>query len=143
MLNSSIFIQEKYSKPVYGAPEGIPSLNFTDWQWVKFDGDTVIDPYKQLPPLFQDAPDEIDELLSDNNSLANGGAALTAYAKIQFTEMSDYEREELRSALLKYCELDTLAMVMIFEAWTNCLPTPKKRQYLTNQIAPKMTLEEK
>jgi hypothetical protein len=27
----------------------------------------------------------------------------------------------LRSALLKYCELDTLAMVMIFEAWREWL----------------------
>ena len=117
ILNSSKFIQDKYSRPIYGAKEGIPSLNFSDWQWVKFDGDKVIDPYKQLPALFQDAPEDIDELLSGGDSLANGGAALTAYAKIQFTEMSNYEREELRSALLKYCELDTLAMVMIFEAW--------------------------
>lgn len=29
--------------------------------------------------------------------------------------MSDYERQEIRKALLKYCELDTLAMVMIYE----------------------------
>jgi hypothetical protein len=33
--------------------------------------------------------------------------------------MSDYERGELEAALLKYCELDTLAMVMIYEAWVN------------------------
>ena len=35
---------------------------------------------------------------------------------MQFTEMSEMEREHLRSMLLKYCELDTLAMVMILEA---------------------------
>ncbi len=29
--------------------------------------------------------------------------------------MTDREREELSGALLKYCELDTLAMVMIYE----------------------------
>jgi hypothetical protein len=29
--------------------------------------------------------------------------------------MKDSERVELSKALLKYCELDTLAMVMIFE----------------------------
>lgn len=121
ILNSSMFIQDKYSKPIYGAADGISSLNFSDWQWVKFDGDSVIDPYKQLPTLFQDAPEEIDELLSEDDSLANGGAALTAYAKIQFTEMSDYEREELRSALLKYCELDTFAMVVIYESWLDSI----------------------
>jgi hypothetical protein len=36
---------------------------------------------------------------------------------MQFSEMSDYEYKELSLALLKYCELDTLAMVMIYEAW--------------------------
>ena len=40
-----------------------------------------------------------------------------AYAKMQFEHMSDYERSELQAGLLKYCELDTLAMVMIYEAW--------------------------
>jgi len=40
---------------------------------------------------------------------------------MQFEAMSDYEREELRSALLKYCQLDTLAMVMIYEAWKSDL----------------------
>ena len=49
--------------------------------------------------------------------MRDGGAAMTAYAKLQYEEMSDYEREEIRSALLRYCELDTLAMVMIYEGW--------------------------
>jgi hypothetical protein len=29
--------------------------------------------------------------------------------------MTDKERNEITSGLLKYCELDTLAMVMIYE----------------------------
>jgi hypothetical protein len=40
---------------------------------------------------------------------------MTAYARMQFTEMSDAESHEIQKALLKYCELDTLAMVMIWE----------------------------
>jgi ribonucleotide reductase beta subunit family protein with ferritin-like domain len=40
---------------------------------------------------------------------------MTAYACIQYVEMQDYEREAIRTALLKYCELDTLAMVMLYE----------------------------
>ena len=36
---------------------------------------------------------------------------------MQFEEMSDYERDELTNSSLQYCELDTMAMVMIFEAW--------------------------
>jgi len=42
-----------------------------------------------------------------------------AYAKMQFEHMSNYEHNELQAGLLKYCELDTLAMVMIYEAWNN------------------------
>ena len=40
---------------------------------------------------------------------------MLAYAQIQFTDMTETERELIRKSLLKYCELDTLAMVMIYE----------------------------
>ena len=46
---------------------------------------------------------------------------MMAYAKMQFSEMSEQEREFYRNALLKYCELDTLAMVMIYEGWKEYL----------------------
>ena len=42
---------------------------------------------------------------------------MAAYGKLQYEDMSDIERDRLNTALLKYCELDTLAMVMIYEAW--------------------------
>jgi len=35
--------------------------------------------------------------------------------------MSKEERKELTNALLKYCELDTLAMVMIYEYFVEVL----------------------
>ena len=117
VLNSSLFLQQKYSKPIYGAPGGIKSLNFPDWQWVRIENGKVVDPYTLLPKLFQDISDKDIEILSEDNELREGGAALTAYARMQFEEMSDYERSEIQRALLKYCELDTLAMVMIYEGW--------------------------
>jgi len=123
VLNSSDYIKKKYSEPIYGAENGIPSHNFENFQWVSFDDDKVKDPYSLLPKMFEDAPENMDELLSGSDTLANGGAALTAYAKLQFTEMSDYERGQIKSALLKYCELDTLAMVMIYEAWREWVKT--------------------
>jgi hypothetical protein len=52
-----------------------------------------------------------------DSEINNGGAALTAYALMQFTQMSDSERNKTKQALLRYCELDTLAMVMIYEFW--------------------------
>jgi len=116
-LNSSDYLKEKYSKPIYSTDE-IPSKNFpSNWTWVEFEDGLVKDPYKLLPLMFQDA-DKCDQLISgDNNELKDGGAAMTAYARMQFEDMSDYERSELTNSLLKYCELDTFAMVMIYEAW--------------------------
>jgi len=42
---------------------------------------------------------------------------MTAYAKTQFMQMTNVERESIVKGLLKYCELDTLAMVMLWESW--------------------------
>ena len=53
--------------------------------------------------------------MTDIDEINNGGAALTAYGLTQYTNMSDEERNKLKASLLKYCELDTLAMVMVFE----------------------------
>ena len=117
ILNSSRFLRQKYSQPIYGAAGGIPSLNFKDWKWIETEEGRVIDPYKLLPRMFQDVSDKDFALLSESDELRDGGAALTAYARMQFEEMTEYERAEIQKALLQYCELDTLAMVMIYEGW--------------------------
>jgi len=119
ILNSSKYLQEKYSQPIYGAASGIPSLNYQDWTWIKYENGRVVDPYKLLPKMFQDIPEKELELLSADDELKEGGAALAAYARMQFEEMSEYERVEIQSALLKYCELDTMAMVLLYEGWKN------------------------
>jgi hypothetical protein len=46
---------------------------------------------------------------------------MTAYAKVQFTQCSGAEVAGVEKALLKYCELDTLAMVMLWEEWQDQL----------------------
>ena len=117
ILNSSEFLQKKYSQPIYGAKDGIASHNYQNWTWIEFKDGKVIDPYKLLPNMFQDVDNKDFELLNGSDEIRDGGAALTAYAKMQFEEMSDVERNEIRKALLKYCELDTFAMVMIYEGW--------------------------
>jgi hypothetical protein len=78
---------------------------------------TVKDPYKTLPPIFsRETDEELDGYFVDESlGIDNGGAAMTAYAKMQFTIMTKEERQKFREALLKYCELDTLAMVMVWE----------------------------
>lgn len=117
ILESSGYLQQKYAEPLYGADGGIPSRNFKNWAWIRHENGAVVDPYKQLPKLFMDASEHALELLTEEDEIREGGAAMTAYARLQFEEMSDYERQEIRRALLQYCELDTLAMVMIYEAW--------------------------
>jgi len=117
ILNSSQYLKDKYNQPIYGTNE-MPSLNLKNKSWIQYDdAGKVIDPYKSLPKMFEDVSMHDVELLSETDELNNGGLALTAYGKLQFTEMSDYEREELKKALLIYCELDTFAMVVVFEAW--------------------------
>ena len=63
----------------------------------------------------------MDNVVSGLEGISDGGAALTAYGKLQFEEISEKERGEIEHALLKYCELDTLAMVMIYEAWRDMI----------------------
>ena len=118
ILNSSELIKSKYSKPVYGTPE-MPSLNLENKVWIEYeeDGKTVKNPYKLLPSVstYIDIPqEELDKMeREDDDTVSNGGAALAAYGKLQFsdTQMS----KALETPLLCYCELDTLAMVFIWE----------------------------
>jgi hypothetical protein len=117
ILSHSAFIHEKYAKPI--GEINLTSINFDLSQvWLKIEDGTIQNPYKLLPPLFSEwSNDQLDELCSDIEDLNNGGAALTAYGYLQYTDITDAEREELRAGLLRYCELDTLAMVMLWEGF--------------------------
>lgn len=115
VLKSSRFVQEKYKQSI--GKIAISSQNFdANHIWLKKEGSEIISPYKMLPEVFENiSNDEIEANVSDIDNIDNGGAALTAYGKIQYTDMSDNERQEIAEALKRYCELDTLAMVMIYE----------------------------
>lgn len=126
VLEASSFLQEKYAKAIYGAK--IKSRNFGEpVAWIKRGSDgKLLDPYKGLSSVFQSGDLAImggRSLVRDR--LNDGGAAMTAFARMQFTEMSNLERDRIRSALLRYCELDTLAMVMLYEHWANELGLTK------------------
>lgn len=85
-LRVSDVLKQTYSQPVYGAPGGIPSINFASAQgfvWIDVtQGSSISDPYARL---------------------------------------KQYARDRIKSALLRYCELDTLAMVMVVQAWRGFL----------------------
>lgn len=114
-LNSSDYLKAKYSQPI--GRINLTSTNFDDSHvWIEMDDSLVKNPYKLLKPLFEGWDDEqMEENQGDIENIADGGSALMAYSKLQYTDMTDAERQEIKNALLKYCELDTLAMVMIYE----------------------------
>jgi hypothetical protein len=68
-----------------------------------------------LPNLHNDIDSgTIDEFIY-GDKLADGGAAMTGYAKMQFMNISEQEHKDIANGLLRYCELDTMAMVFIYE----------------------------
>lgn len=108
ILNTSERLKEKYTQLYQGK-------NFNDQVWYQEnEEESAIDPYKLLPPInFENLPD----YETGEEFIADGGSAMMAYARMQFDDVTQEEREAVFNALLSYCELDTLAMVMIVEAW--------------------------
>lgn len=124
VLNTSQHLKDKYSQPIYGGKKSscIHSCNRTQpIAWIRLDEDGHVEnPYHLLDSVAELAGlDAADEAYMNAHSddegftVANGGAALTAYCKMMFSDtvMSG----ALRKALLRYCELDTMAMVFIWE----------------------------
>jgi hypothetical protein len=114
ILSGSAFLKEKYSRPYTGK-------NFVNQIWYREDADGhATDPYKLLGPLSIDGEeimDSEDGEGSGGDPIAGGGEAMMAWARMQFDDIPDAERDSVFTALLKYCELDTLAMVMVVESW--------------------------
>jgi len=130
-------LRSLYSGEVYGAvaAEGqdvvakqaaIPSKNFKNFAWwvpSASDPSVPLEPYDLLRLEGEDLlgeglmPGEDPDVLA----ITEGGAAATAYARLQFEDVDEVERRMIREALLRYCELDTLAMVMIVQAWREAI----------------------
>jgi hypothetical protein len=116
VIQSSSYIRDKYSNPIYGTA-AMPSLNFNEPHvWIT--EAAKFNPFKTLPVLFTDLDKMSFDLTDlDMDELSDGGAAMMAYAHLQFTNLPEEQREKYRDGLLRYCELDTMAMVMIWDYW--------------------------
>ncbi len=111
-LDNSDYLRQRYSSPIYGCDPGclVHSKNCQTKTWVTYKNGQALNPYKLLDPVE----------MEDGGFLINhGGAASAAWAKMQDSLLPEESRIRIRDALLRYCELDTLAMVMIMEHWLN------------------------
>jgi hypothetical protein len=115
LINDAPFLKEKYGKKgIYGQDLAVKSINYTDHQWI--DPAFNNDPYKTLPLIFEGYDrNELDEYFDSMDGIADGGAALSAYAYLQYTHIPENVRIKLKEALLRYCELDTMAMCFLIE----------------------------
>ncbi len=114
VLNSSKFLQDKYSRPIYGT-QLISSKNFRQMTWITTDDTAIRDPYHLLKPIFQDAnlSEALDALeQTEGPVVANGAAAMMAYESLIEGKCDE---PSLSNELKRYCELDTLGMVFVAE----------------------------
>ena len=60
-------------------------------------------------------PALVPELSYGEMEIGDGGTASNEYARVTFGDVPEEERKRVRAALLKYCQLDTLAMIRIIQ----------------------------
>lgn len=124
ILSSAPQLRMRYEQPIYGDPKVMPSLNYPPFAWCQpGPNGQALDPYERLRDLGAQLLGEEVRPGEDPDELAicEGGAAATAYARLQFESLAPEPRKNLEQALLRYCELDTLAMVMVVQGWREAL----------------------
>jgi hypothetical protein len=128
LMKRSALLKALYSGKVYGSavagalPAPMVSKNFKDFAWwvpEASNPSVPVEPYELLRRYGADLLGEEVRAGEDPDGLAitEGGAAATAYARLQFEDVDAQTRAKICEALLRYCELDTLAMVMIVQGW--------------------------
>lgn len=115
VLTESDFLKEKYSHPYSG-------LYLKDKVFYQKDqkNGKAISPYKLLDSIDHGLPEpeQADHLLEKTDEvIAEGGTAMMAWSRLQFGDILGSKRKAILQSLYGYCELDTLAMVMITEHW--------------------------
>ena len=109
IMATSNILKQKYSTPLaFGT-------NLENYILFQEDAGIVTDPYDLLPKLKDLISKDLDNALFHKDSLKDGSGAMKAFQVLQFSQISEEEKKGLRKGLLNYCELDTLAMVMLYE----------------------------
>lgn len=98
VMQNSNYLKQHYSKPY-------SSRNFTDITWWQSDGEEgALNPYALLSNV-------------EGENIQRGTEAMVVYGKLISQKLPLDEVKKFQDALLRYCELDTLAMVMIYQHW--------------------------
>ena len=86
-----------------------PSLSL-----LKIENNSIVNPYTLLPHI---------DIYEKSEQINEGTGAMRAYGELMFgLKREDNEAMTIyKDALLKYCKLDTLAMVIIWEYWNNLI----------------------
>jgi len=113
IMQTSTTLQQLYQAPL---SFGTNLKEFTLFQ--EHDSE-VLDPYDILPQLSDIISKELNNALFHKDSLKDGSGAMKAFQVLQFSNISEDEKKGLRQGLLNYCELDTLAMVMLYQHLIN------------------------
>lgn len=94
-----------------------PELRDLPWlkKYVVYDSDQkVLDPYKVLSAI---------EIAGQAEVVKEGTGAMRAYQDMMFGQTRDdpARKEKWKALLLQYCELDTIAMLVVWEYWQRAL----------------------
>lgn len=109
-------LQKLYEKPYreYVSSPNFVEFDFSLINYLDASLTEVGNPYKYLPTIGAEFLEE-GETSDSEDRINNGGLANANYAKLQYEGLSDEEKLKLKNALLRYCELDTMAMVLIYQ----------------------------
>ena len=79
---------------------------------LKIENGEIVDPYTCLAEF---------DIFNKAEKVKDGSGAMRAYQDMMYGVNNNNPeiKEEYKNALLKYCKLDTLAMVIIWEHWIN------------------------
>lgn len=108
-------LQILYEKPYreYVSSPNFAEFDFSLINYIDGARTEVGNPYKFLPTIGAELLED-GETSDSEDRINNGGLANANYAKLQYDGLSDEEKLKLKNALLRYCELDTMAMVLIY-----------------------------
>jgi len=119
IIDQHDLLYRHYHHPLMGGKTSLKNVADAIWRgsaetrsnpWFREWGSKTKSPYQSLPEL---------NIRGKTLRIADGCGAMSGYSELSRGGHSKTDQERIRTAMLRYCELDTLCQVMIHEHWTN------------------------